>query len=127
MGFLNGLMKSLGFESDSKKQNTKQEEEKEIVTNKAEYDLTNISQNEDIKEFRPQTQVEIQDIVNLLKNDEVVCVNLQDFDKANYTRALDFLSGAIYVLNGKIKRNGDKTFIFYPNVSEEWKIQEFTK
>lgn len=119
MGFLNGLMKSLGFESDSKKQNTKQEEEKEIVTNKAEYDLTNISQNEDIKEFRPQTQVEIQDIVNLLKNDEVVCVNLQDFDKANYTRALDFLSGAIYVLNGKIKRNGDKTFIFYPNVSAE--------
>lgn len=127
MGFLNGLMKSLGFESDSKKQNTKQEEEKEIVTNKAEYDLTNISQNEDIKEFRPQTQVEIQDIVNLLKNDEIVCVNLQDFDKSNYTRALDFLSGAIYVLNGKIKRNGDKTFIFYPNVSAEWKIQEFTK
>ena len=25
----------------------------------------------------------------------------------------------IKILNGKIKRNGDKTFIFYPNVSEE--------
>ncbi len=119
MGFFNGLMKSLGFESDSKKQNVEQHETKENVSNKAEYDLTNIPQNEEVKEFRPQTQVEIQDIVNLLKNDEVVSVNLQDFDSANYTRALDFLSGAIYVLNGKIKRNGDKTFIFYPNVSEE--------
>ncbi len=123
MGFFNGLMKSLGFESDSKKQNVEQHETKENVSNKAEYDLTNIPQNEEVKEFRPQTQVEIQDIVNLLKNDEVVSVNLQDFDSANYTRALDFLSGAIYVLNGKIKRNGDKTFIFYPNVSEEWKNQ----
>lgn len=119
MGFFNGLMKSLGFESDSKKQNVEQHEIKENAPNKAEYDLTNFPQNEEVKEFRPQTQVEIQDIVNLLKNDEVVSVNLQDFDSANYTRALDFLSGAIYVLNGKIKRNGDKTFIFYPNVSEE--------
>lgn len=123
MGFFNGLMKSLGFESDSKKQNIQQEELKENATNKAEYDFTNLPKDEEIKEFRPQTQVEIQDIVNLLKDDEIVSVNLQDFDSANYTRALDFLSGAIYVLNGKIKRNGEKTFIFYPNVSEEWKIQ----
>ena len=123
MGFFNGLMKSLGFESDSKKQNIQQEELKENATNKAEYDFTNLPKDEEIKEFRPQTQVEIQDIVNLLKDDEIVSVNLQDFESANYTRALDFLSGAIYVLNGKIKRNGEKTFIFYPNVSEEWKIQ----
>lgn len=123
MGFFNGLMKSLGFESDSKKQNIQQEELKENATNKAEYDFTNLPKDEEIKEFRPQTQIEIQDIVNLLKDDEIVSVNLQDFDSANYTRALDFLSGAIYVLNGKIKRNGEKTFIFYPNVSEEWKIQ----
>ena len=123
MGFFNGLMKSLGFESDSKKQNIQQEELKENATNKAEYDFTNLPKDEEIKEFRPQTQVEIQDIVNLLKDDEIVSVNLQDFDSANYTRALDFLSGAIYVLNGKIKRNGEKTFIFYPNVSEEWKIK----
>ena len=123
MGFFNGLMKSLGFESDSKKQNIQQEELKENATNKAEYDFTNLPKDEEIKEFRPQTQVEIQDIVNLLKDDEIVSVNLQDFDSANYTRALDFISGAIYVLNGKIKRNGEKTFIFYPNVSEEWKIQ----
>ena len=119
MGFFNGLMKSLGFESDSKKQNIQQEELKENATNKAEYDFTNLPKDEEIKEFRPQTQIEIQDIVNLLKDDEIVSVNLQDFDSANYTRALDFLSGAIYVLNGKIKRNGEKTFIFYPNVSEE--------
>ena len=118
MGFFNGIMKALGFESEEKKQNKETEKKQENNLQKAEYDLTNLQKEEKMKTFTPQNQVEVQEIVNVLKKGEVVCVNLQNFDQQNYTRALDFLSGAIYVLDGKIKRNGDKSYIFFPNVSE---------
>ena len=119
MGFFSGLMKTLGFEGDdtsnSQKQNKKSEQNN---TQKAEFDLKNMPQRENIREFTPVNQVEIQEITEVLKENECVCVNMQKLDNINYIRSLDFLSGAIFVLNGKIKKSGDKIYIFYPNTNE---------
>lgn len=119
MGFFSGLMKTLGFEGDDTSNSQKQNKiSEQNGTQKAEFDLKNMPQVENIRTFTPINQVEIQDIVNILKENECVCVDMQKLDNTSYIRSLDFLSGAIFVLNGKIKKSGDKTYIFYPNVNE---------
>ena len=118
MGFWNSFMKTLGFESEKNEENSEKIEQPKVVERKAEFDLKNMPSEEKIKQFSPSTQVEIQDIVDILKKGECVCVNLQNMGSASYIRSLDFLSGAIYVLFGKIKKNGEKTYTFYPNMGE---------
>ena len=108
MGFWNSFMKTLGFESEKNEENSEKIEQPKVVERKAEFDLKNMPSEEKIKQFSPSTQVEIQDIVDILKKGECVCVNLQNMGSASYIRSLDFLSGAIYVLNGKIKKNWEK-------------------
>ncbi len=118
MGFWNSFMKTLGFEGEKNEENSEKIETPKVVEHKAEFDLKNMPSEEKIKQFSPNTQVEIQNIVDILKKGECVCVNMQNLENTSYIRSLDFLSGAIYVLNGKIKKNGEKTYIFYPNMGE---------
>ena len=118
MGFFNALLKGLGFEGENKPKSVEKEHNEVVNVNTiAKYDLKNMeTTKKEIKTFVPKNQQEIQDVVNVLKTGEVVNVNLENFVVSEYTRALDFMCGAIYVLNGKIKKNGDKTYLFYPNM-----------
>ena len=56
----------------------------------------------------PKSMSEIQQVVDYLKQGQTVAVNLEGLSSADMERILDFLSGAIYGLNGSIHRwNGD--------------------
>lgn len=55
---------------------------------------------------------DIQDIGNNIKAKKVVIVNFEDMDKETAQRMVDFLSGAVFALNGKPKKVSGSTFLF---------------
>ncbi len=121
MGFLNGLLKGLGFESNKKvteKPKVEKIENNEVSYKKsgAEYNLTDLKIDEK-KIYKPNSQQDVQNIVDLLKKSECVMVDLQNMSGIEFVRALDFMSGAIYALNGKISKVGEKTFFFCPKIN----------
>ena len=114
MGFFDGLLRGLGFEGPDKPKEQKQEtKDVSVYENKgAEYDLT--KQTKEVKpvNFVPNSEKEVQSIVDVLKSGKDVIVDLKNFDTKEYIRALDFMSGAVYALGGKIKKMSEKTYFF---------------
>lgn len=112
MGFFNGLLKGLGFESEKKDIEEKKEnpsKETHInIGNGARYDLTKVKQKS-TKLLIPHSQVEVQQVVDELKK-EPLNVDLSNLEIKDYVRALDFLSGAVYALGGKIVKIKEKVF-----------------
>ena len=119
MGFLNGFLKGLGFESQSGETDLK---DKSVTykTNSVEYNLNDIVEQQEEKIHTPQNQEEVQSIVDRLKQGCPVTVNFEQLSNSDFIRALDFMSGATYVLNGKIKKLGNKIFFFCPNLKERF-------
>ena len=62
----------------------------------------------------PKSMSEIQQVVDYLKQGQTVAVNLQGLSSADMERILDFLSGAIYGLNGSIHRWHGDLFLLAP-------------
>ena len=62
----------------------------------------------------PTTHKEIQKIVDYLKQGQSVAVNLEGISSADRERILDFLSGALYGLNGSIHRWHGDLFLLTP-------------
>ena len=71
-------------------------------------------QNNNIVIYSPQTFEDVQALIDHLKHGEQVIV---DFSTINHTavyRILDFMSGAIYALNGSIQQITRNIFLFAP-------------
>ena len=107
-------MRGLGFEGQEKPKEEKIEtKDSSVYENKgAEYDLTKQKEETKPLTFAPTSEKEVQNIVDELKSGKDVIVDLKNLDTKEYIRALDFMSGAVYVLGGKIKKLSDKTFLF---------------
>jgi cell division inhibitor SepF len=80
----------------------------------------------------PRVYAEAQDITDHLKNRRAVVVNLQRIGHEEGRQIVDFLSGAVYALNGDIQKIGSSIFSCTPdnveisgNISELVKEQEF--
>ena len=118
MGFLDKMFKGLGFEGEQKQPKEKKEKEQQKVekttfTAGAKFDLANMKEPKQTKQFEPKTQVEVQTIIDALKTEDAIIVDLSKLSQSDYIRGLDFISGAIYYSGGKIQRAGDKKFYLY--------------
>lgn len=118
MGFLDKLLKIMGFQDSdikeekeySTEQNKLEKKESKGLIN-SRFDLKNMEEEifEDIiQTIKPKTQEEIELIANILIDRKNVKVDFVDFAEIDKMRALDFLSGVIFVLNGNIEKI-DKT------------------
>ena len=132
MGFFDWVMHGLGFENTgSEKKNKKDKRSKTLVQedkyanfnlhekvagegvqtpqmNSSTFGNFGIQANSNIIMVEPKSMSEIQQVVDYLKQGQTVAVNLEGLSSADMERILDFLSGAIYGLNGSIHRwNGD--------------------
>jgi cell division inhibitor SepF len=68
--------------------------------------------------YAPSSHKDVQDIVESLKKAQGCLVNLDQIDNNDVHRTLDFLSGAVFALNGKINRVQGDLFLITPvNVS----------
>lgn len=64
---------------------------------------------------RPQSYEEVQGLADHLKGRRPVIVNLEETERTAAKRLVDFLSGTVYALNGKIQRIGPNIFLAVPS------------
>lgn len=132
MGFGDWLMKGLGFDSKKKERTTvveepvddkyadfnmhiKQETATEVpVRNNFQTDTFNMGMRDNLIIYAPSTMKEIQSAVDCLRQNQSVMLDLEKIGDEDRTRVLDFISGAIYGLNGSIHRFKDDSFILTP-------------
>ena len=138
MGFFDWVMHGLGFEETEKKEkkakkdkhNKNGEEDKysnfnlhEQIEGRATQNVSSnqsagfnfgIQSNSNIIMVEPKSMSEIQQVVDYLKQGQTVAVNLQGLSSTDMERILDFLSGAIYGLNGSIHRWHEDLFLLAP-------------
>ena len=133
MGFFDWVMHGLGFENTETKEtkNKKDKKTKKVgqedkyanfnlhekvegrssqtsATQTSQFGNFGFQANSNIIMVEPKSYGEIQQVVDYLKQGQTVAVNLEGLSTADMDRILDFLSGAIYGLNGSIHRwNGD--------------------
>ncbi len=133
MGFFNWIMQGLGFEDTEKKKKKKNTPEDDKYANfnlheKVAGETNNFDSMPTATTFNnfgmqpesniimvePKTHKEIQQVVDYLKQGQSVAVNLEAISSEDSTRILDFLSGAIYGLNGSIHRWHGDLFLLTP-------------
>ena len=111
------------------------EENEEIVTeNGGEDEYYKVSKTEDINStsgknkmilFEPRAYSETTQIVDYLKNRNTVVVNLKRVTPDQAKRIVDFLTGALYAMNGNLQKLGGGIFLCAPNnVNVEGKITD---
>lgn len=130
MGFFDWVMHGLGFETTEKKEKKDKRKKADQEDKYANFNLHEkvegastqplnsnnasnfanfgIQANSNIIMVEPKSYGEIQQVVDYLKQGQTVAVNLEGLSSNDMNRILDFLSGALYGLNGSIHRwNGD--------------------
>ncbi len=65
--------------------------------------------------IQPESFEEARDITNHLKSRKPIVVNLESVEKNVARRIIDFLSGAVYALDGDIQKVSNGIFIIAPN------------
>jgi cell division inhibitor SepF len=65
--------------------------------------------------YQPKSNEDTQDIIDNLKARKPVVINLDDMDNDKAQRVLDFVSGAVYALNGNIKKVSRGIFVIAPS------------
>ncbi|MFZ5974556.1 MAG: cell division protein SepF [Bacillota bacterium] len=65
--------------------------------------------------FQPMSYEDTQSVIDNLKNRKPVVVNLETLDLDVAQRVLDFMSGAVYAINGTIQKVSRCIFVLAPN------------
>lgn len=123
--FMNKMLNLVGFE-------TEEEYEEDFVDEVVDYEppvidrfnerrssrvvkMHNSSAQMRVVVMQPESFDEARDITNHLKSRKPIVVNLESVDKAVARRVIDFLSGAVYALDGDIQKISNGIFIIAPN------------
>lgn len=64
--------------------------------------------------YEPRTADDVQTLIDFLKTRESAIINLDNVDEDVSQRVLDFVSGAIYALNGSVHRVSGNIFLLSP-------------
>lgn len=132
MGFFDWVMHGLGFEGKGEKKNSKtavqedkysnfnlherigEQNDNNVMPQQNSFNSFGIQAESNIIMVEPKTHKEIQQVVDYLKQGQSVAVNLEGIAAVDSERILDFLSGAIYGLNGSILRWHGDLFLLTP-------------
>lgn len=145
MGVMTRIMGYLGLsgedayeeEYEDQRQHSKHDADDERVFQQKRY-KNNVVSLQSAKEHvkmilvEPKAYEEVQEIADHLRSRRPVVINLQRVSREQAKRIVDFLSGAIYAINGDIQKVGTNIFICAPdNVSmqgtiTDWLAQEDT-
>lgn len=77
-----------------------------------------------IELYKPKDFTSASRIVDALKFDKSVVMNLEEIDPDISKKFFDFVSGSIYALEGTIKKASDSTFVIVPRSVELTDINE---
>src|SRR5690625_2646525 len=65
--------------------------------------------------YEPKSYNEVQEIADNILNKRSVVINLQQVDRLQAKRIVDFLSGTVYAVKGDIQKLGVSTFLCTPD------------
>ena len=68
----------------------------------------------EMKIITPKSYSDREDIARCLVNGNAVFLNIEALDRASVIRMMDYLSGVIYVIDGKVKWSNSSSVIFAP-------------
>lgn len=129
MGFGDWLMKGLGFDTKKKEQEVKPEtneqdkyadfnmHERQASTQESAFvqpDTFNLGVRDNFIIFSPTDIKGVQEAVDCIRQSQSVMLDLEKIADEDRRRILDFISGAIYGLNGSIHKFKDDSFILTP-------------
>jgi len=125
--FINKMLNLVGFDNEDELMdeeennvfsNRYQESARETntVTKKNSGKLVNLSNANQLKlvVMQPNSYEEAQDICDHLKEKKPVVINLEYADKVTATKLIDFLSGAVYAVDGHIEKVSPTIFLIVP-------------
>ncbi len=116
MGFID-KMKGF-FDLDQEEEQYQNQVRSENRENKGEtpniVSLHSVQQDAKMVLCEPSEFEEAEEIADHMKKRKSVVVNMQRLDPYSSKRMLDFLSGTVYALNGKIQKLGKQTFLCTP-------------
>jgi len=96
-------------------------------------DLNSIISSSQVKDMlivEPESFDEAQHIVDKLRGKQPILLNLSKTEHEVSIRIIDFISGAIYALDGNVEKVGDSVFLFAPdsiNITYKSKAKENSK
>ncbi len=73
---------------------------------------------EEVVFITPESFSQVQAVVDKLQQGEAVIVKLEEVSPEEATRIIDFVSGAIYALEGDTEKLGESIFLFTPQEVE---------
>ena len=118
------------FEEDYQYEETEEIEKTQYTKNNKNKKIVNIHTNSNLKLaiHLPERYEDSTKIVADLKSRKPVVVNLQDLDDELKRKVFDFISGAIFALEGNIQKVAKDVFILAPNnVEIDRKMKEELK
>lgn len=127
MGFWSKLGKMMGFEKeyidedyidyDKREESDGYGREPATLINNDRGKVLNIhsSPKYNMMVCKPTTYEDTESVVNSLKNKTPVIINLSKLEKTLAQRVLDFTSGAVYALDGSIKKVDHNVYVAVPN------------
>ena len=68
----------------------------------------------EMKIVTPKSYSDREDIARCLLNGNAVFLNIESLDRSSVIRMMDYLSGVIYVIEGKVKWSNSSSVIFAP-------------
>lgn len=96
-------------------------DETEMVDNEEEMNRDNIvsikagsNPTSKIVLFEPRVYADAKEVATHLLNNRAIIINFARMDDQQSKRVVDFITGTVYSLNGKIQRVGDKIFLATP-------------
>ena len=87
---------------------------KSQATNKV-VNLSAVSSKLKVIVMQPENFEDAQEICDYLKEKKPTVINLESVEKENAQRVIDFLSGAVYALEGSIQKVANGIFIVAPH------------
>lgn len=128
MGIVNKMLNLIGFESQD-------EYEDDLIEN-SEFSTSSLLEDDDLDSFeggkhnkvvkihttaqlklvvmQPENFEDARDIANHLKSKKPVVMNLESVDRDVARRIVDFLSGAVFALDGNIQKVSNGIFLIAP-------------
>ena len=117
MGDFNVLLKGLGFDDDNETKSQKESYNQDIIIttdSKEEKTSKNEVSINSLLVYSPKSNNDVKMLINYLVDGKASIVNLGNLKPVEKTRILDFLSGAVYAVKGKINRLQNDLFVILP-------------
>lgn len=99
-------------EERNSEQNEKKVEKEKPITKKTASGVMNKS---NVALIEPLVFADSKDIIDDIRKNKVVIMNLNKLDVQTADRLLDFISGGIYAMDAKLKTIGDEIYLCVPN------------